>query len=67
MAYYDLTVFERKALTAALIEYGQKKAVDEALLRDMVGDVYVFPLEAEGSELREAYEFSTLLNACGIS
>lgn len=65
LAYYDLSVFERRALTAALFEYGRKKGVDEALLRDMVGDVYVFPKEPDGSERKEAYEFSTLLNACG--
>lgn len=65
LAYYDLSVFERKALSAALIEYGKKKSVDENLLRDMIGDVYVFPKEPDGSERKEAYEFSTLLNACG--
>ncbi|MBI5225853.1 DHH family phosphoesterase [Candidatus Micrarchaeota archaeon] len=65
LCYYDLTVFERKKLASALIRHAYEKGVEERLIKDMVGDVYLFPQEPEGSELREAYEFSTLLNACG--
>jgi len=65
LAYYDLTVFERKKLASALIRHCYENGVEERLIKDMVGDVYLFPQEPEGSELREAYEFSTLLNACG--
>ncbi len=65
LCYYDLTVFERKKLASALIRHAYENGVEERLIKDMVGDVYLFPQEPEGSELREAYEFSTLLNACG--
>lgn len=65
ISYYDLTVFDRKKLASALIRHAYENGVEERLIRDMVGDVYLFPQEPEGSELREAYEFSTLLNACG--
>ncbi|MBI2445452.1 DHH family phosphoesterase [Candidatus Micrarchaeota archaeon] len=65
LCYYDLTVFDRKKLASALIRHAYENGVEERLIKDMVGDVYLFPQEPEGSELREAYEFSTLLNACG--
>lgn len=65
LCYYDLTVFERKTLASAIIRYAYENGVEERLIRDMIGDVYLFPQEPQGSELREAYEFSTLLNACG--
>ncbi|UCD91744.1 MAG: DHH family phosphoesterase [Methanobacteriota archaeon] len=31
----------------------------------LVGEIYLFPREEEGTELHEAKEFATLLNACG--
>ncbi|MBI4360232.1 DHH family phosphoesterase [Candidatus Micrarchaeota archaeon] len=65
LSYYGLNVFERKKLASALIQYAYAQGVEEKLIRQMVGDVYVFPFEPEGSERKEAYEFSTLLNACG--
>ncbi len=65
VCYYDLTVFDRKKLASAIIRYAYEQGVEERLIKDMVGDVYLFPQEPDGSELREAYEFSTLLNACG--
>ena len=48
----------------------EKKTVISALARlapveDFVGEVYIFPLEKKGTELREAKEFATLLNSCG--
>lgn len=65
LSYYDLNVFDRKKLASALIQYAYVHGVEEKLIQHMVGDVYVFPGEAQGSERKEAYEFSTLLNACG--
>ncbi|MDP2718011.1 MAG: DHH family phosphoesterase, partial [Candidatus Micrarchaeota archaeon] len=65
LAYYDLRATERKKLASAIIQYAYRHDVPEKLIQRMVGDVYLFPFEKEGSELREAYEFSTLLNACG--
>ncbi|MBI5036538.1 DHH family phosphoesterase [Candidatus Micrarchaeota archaeon] len=64
-AYYDLSVFERKTLVSALVEYAHQKDVESEAIGEMIGDVYLFVKEQERSERREAYEFSTLLNACG--
>ncbi|MFO7618509.1 MAG: DHH family phosphoesterase [Thermoplasmata archaeon] len=48
----------------------EKRTVISALSRmasteDFIGEVYTFPLEKKGTELREAKEFATLLNSCG--
>jgi RecJ-like exonuclease len=48
----------------------EKRTVIEALaelvpLEDFTGEVYIFPLEKKGTELREAKEYATLLNSCG--
>ena len=64
-SYYDLTADQRKQLITALVEYGREKDISEETLEEFVGDVYLFLKEKEKSELRDALEFSTLLNACG--
>lgn len=64
-SYFDLTSAQRRQLVTALIAYGREKGISEEVLGDMVGDVYLFLQEKEKSELRDALEFSTLLNACG--
>ncbi|MEM4255473.1 MAG: DHH family phosphoesterase [Candidatus Norongarragalinales archaeon] len=65
LCYYDLNAMQRKKLASALIEYGKEKGLEDDVLETMVGDVYLFMHEPEKSELRDALEFSTLLNACG--
>lgn len=64
LKYYDLNVFDRKKLASALIAYAAEKIGEEATTQ-LVGDVYLFLKEPEDSELRDAYEFSTIMNACG--
>ena len=49
---------------------GEKRQVIAALARlvpreELIGEVYIFPHEKEGTPLHEAKEFSTLLNSCG--
>ena len=65
LCYYDLSAAQRKKLASELIAYGKENGLDEEILETMVGDVYLFLHEPEKSELRDALEFSTLLNACG--
>jgi len=65
VCYYDLSAMQRKKLASDLIEYGKEKGLEEEVLETIVGDVYLFLHENEKSELRDALEFSTLLNACG--
>ena len=63
--YYDLDVDERRRFASCLVDYALEEGVDESAVKAMVGEVYLFPREEENSELYDAYEYSTLLNACG--
>ncbi|PIO05943.1 hypothetical protein COT29_03400 [Candidatus Micrarchaeota archaeon CG08_land_8_20_14_0_20_59_11] len=63
--YYDLPPQKRKELQEALISYCNGNGVSAEATASMIGDVYIFLKEPDGTELRDAYEFSTLLNACG--
>ncbi|MFH1056850.1 MAG: DHH family phosphoesterase [Candidatus Micrarchaeota archaeon] len=65
ISYYGLNALQRKKLASLLIEYGKSKGLPEEVLENLVGDAYLFLQEPEKSELRDALEFSTLLNACG--
>lgn len=64
-SYVDLTWKERKKLASAvymrLLDYG----TPEYIIQGMVGEVYTLLKERRGTELRDAKEYATLLNACG--
>jgi len=53
----DLKKAEKRTVIAAL--------ADLVPLEDFTGEVYIFPMEKKGTELREAKEYATLLNSCG--
>jgi len=56
---------ERNTVIDALRDVlNRKSRRPESILR-LTGEVYVFRKEAQGSPLRDAKEFATLLNACG--
>ncbi len=63
--WYNLTKEEKSRIISAIgirmLEHGYPTAYVESL----VGEVYTFPGEEEGSMVHEAKEFSTLLNSCG--
>jgi len=63
--YVDLDGDQKKRLISGLYVYGKQHRVPEESLKRLVGDVYEFSKEPERTELRDAKEFSTLLNACG--
>ena len=63
--YIDLDDSQKKRLVSGLYVYGKHHRVPEEALHRLVGEVYEFPREPERTELRDAKEFSTLLNACG--
>jgi RecJ-like exonuclease len=56
---------EKKKLISALVELLLDDGREEKDIVRLVGECYRLPLEEEGSELRDAKEFSTLLNSCG--
>jgi single-stranded-DNA-specific exonuclease len=61
--WIDLDPEERGRLVSALIRRGLRCGVSHLRLQRLVGEVYTLPGEREGTELRDASEFSTLLNA----
>lgn len=62
--YNDLSQQEKTRLVSSLAELLSIRASPEAA-SSLVGEVYCLTGRPEGTELRDASEFSTLLNACG--
>jgi len=62
--YHELGLEGRVRLTSALVAYLYSKGAGDAA-RELVGEVYILAKQEEGSELSDAKEYSTLLNACG--
>lgn len=63
--YVDLTHEERQKLTTSLYIYLLDSGIPEYIVQGMIGEVYTLLNEEKRTELRDAKEFATLLNACG--
>ncbi len=61
----DLDEDEKKKLTTALILKMIEHKIDVKTAESVVGDVYTILGEAKGTMLRDAKEYTSLLNACG--
>ncbi|WP_255192998.1 DHH family phosphoesterase [Natronobeatus ordinarius] len=59
----DLTSEEKQVVASALVRKAVSKGVPAHKIDDLVGTAYVLSQEPVGTELRDASEFSTLLNA----
>ncbi|MFB6183291.1 MAG: DHHA1 domain-containing protein [Haloarculaceae archaeon] len=59
----DLTDDERRTLASALVQRAVERGVPAAKIDRLVGTTYTLLAEPAGTELRDASEFSTLLNA----
>jgi single-stranded-DNA-specific exonuclease len=59
----DLTADERTRMASALLQRAVSRGVPAAQIENLVGTTYTLTAEAAGTELRDASEFSTLLNA----
>ena len=62
--YSDLSAAEKKKLVSALAELLALRISPEAANK-LTGEVYTLVNRQDGTELSDASEFSTLLNACG--
>jgi len=65
LAYFDLSEENRKKLASALIEYAFANGVEEEAVKQMVGEIYLFPHEQRGSPFYDSHEFAVVMNACG--
>jgi RecJ-like exonuclease len=63
----SLSKEEKRQLNTALITYMLKRNIPAREAQSIIGRVYTLKRENQGSFLRDAREFSTLLNACGRS
>jgi len=59
----DLSDDERQTVASALVQRAVKRGVPADKIDSLVGTTYELTNEPEGTELRDASEFSTLLNA----
>ena len=59
----DLSRDERRTVVSALVRRAVERGVPASRIDDIVGTTYELSAEAPGTELRDASEFSTLLNA----
>lgn len=63
--YEDLDKSEKKNLVTALIMHLNEHNSPEWKIKELFGEVYTLLKEEEKTPLRDAKEYSTLLNACG--
>ena len=61
--WVDLDSDERRTVASALVRRAVERGVPAARIDDLVGTTYTLADESEGTELRDASEFATLLNA----
>jgi single-stranded-DNA-specific exonuclease len=61
--WIDLNQEEKACMVSSLVRRGLRSGISQAKLERLVGEVYTLLKEAEGTELRDASEYSTLLNA----
>ena len=62
-AWADLDTHERQAVVSGLVRRAVERGVPAGTIEDLVCETYELAAEAPGTELRDASEFSTLLNA----
>lgn len=61
--WIDFNQEEKASLVTAIIQKGLRNGVSNIKLERLIGEVYILLREQEGTELRDASEYSTLLNA----
>jgi len=61
--WIDLSLDEKQKIVSNLIQHCLSKGVSQRGIGRLVGEVYTLEREKEGLEMRDASEYSTLLNA----
>lgn len=61
--WIDLEISEKQKIISGLFQYCLKLGMPSYRIERLIGEVYILLNEREGTEMRDASEFSTLLNA----
>jgi single-stranded-DNA-specific exonuclease len=61
--WIDLEIPEKQKIVSGLIQYCLNSGLPSYRIERLIGEVYTLLNEREGTEMRDASEFSTLLNA----
>lgn len=61
--WIDMSQDEKARIVSSLVRRGLRSGISNMKLERLIGEVYTLLREAEGTELRDASEYSTLLNA----
>lgn len=63
LRWTELSAADKRTVVSALIQHALSRGVPASTLDRLTGTRYTFPAEPEGTPLREATEYATLLNA----
>jgi RecJ-like exonuclease len=63
--WIDLTRTEKSIIASEIVKLLISKGFGHETAKRLIGEVYILTKEEEGTELRDAKEFATLLNSCG--
>ncbi len=63
--WIDLSEEERIKVTSSLLQYSVQNGLSSYSVNRLVGECYILLREKEGTEMRDASEYATLLNATG--
>ncbi len=61
--WIDLEINEKQKIVSALMQYCISSGIQAVAVQRLIGEVYTLLKEREGTEVRDASEYSTLLNA----
>lgn len=61
--WVDLRRIDQQQLMSAIVQHAIKRGVSHKAIDNLIGMSYLLPKEPKGTELRDASEFSTLLNS----
>lgn len=63
--WIDLSKVEKQLILSEIVKLLISKGFGHEITKRLIGEVYILNKEEEGTELRDAKEFATLLNSCG--
>ncbi|UCG68397.1 MAG: DHH family phosphoesterase [Thermoplasmata archaeon] len=63
--WIHLTLEEKRLISSEIVKLLLSKGFGHKIAKRLIGEIYILSKEEEGTELRDAKEFATLLNSCG--